>query len=91
MRILIPEVILCSCHSPEHQIVFEATNDGEVKELSMYVFLNKGRSFWQRVKYGFKYMFGYQSKYGAFDEFIFTKDHAIKFHEISKFLEGIEL
>jgi hypothetical protein len=33
------------------------------------------RSFWYRLKYGLKYIFGYKSRYGAWDEFILDNSH----------------
>lgn len=74
------EVFICACHSFEHQIKF--IHDSDDKSLYVYVHLNNG-SFWTRLKRGIKYIFGYSSKYGEWDEFIFKdKDEA----ELTEFL-----
>lgn len=39
-------------------------------------------SFWSRVKYGMKYIFGYKSRYGAFDEFIFNPEDAPRLQQL---------
>jgi len=38
--------------------------------------------------YGIKYIFGYQSKYGAFDEFIINPKDANKLEKIVKYLKS---
>ena len=45
------------------------------------------RSFWYRVKYGIKYIFGFKSRYGAWDEFILDKTHAKSLREMAKHLD----
>jgi hypothetical protein len=44
------------------------------------------RPFWERVKYGIKYIFGYKSNYGAFDEFIFNPKDADKLQDLVNYL-----
>ena len=46
-----------------------------------HVHLNK-HSFFGRLKYGIKYIFGYQCRYGAFDEFIFNPEDADKLQRV---------
>ena len=63
------KILICACHNSEHQIlIHKDIIDGEVY---MDIHLAK-RSFLERLIYGMKYIFGYQCKYGAFDEFVFT-------------------
>ena len=68
------ELFLCECHSPEHQLIFsydKNTISEEIfDEVYCHIHLNDSRTFWERLKYGLKYIFGYKSKYGAFDEII---------------------
>ena len=67
------KILICACHNSEHQIlIHKDIIDGEVY---MDIHLAK-RSFLERLIYGIKYIFGYQCKYGAFDEFIFKKEHS---------------
>jgi hypothetical protein len=56
----------------------------------IHTHLNK-RPFWQRVRYGLRYIFGYQSKYGAFDEFIINPDDVGGFENIVKYLKECEI
>jgi hypothetical protein len=68
-------ILICSCNSTEHQMVIYKTTDKLYgPEAYVHVHLVK-RSFWYRLKYGIKYIFGYTSKYGAWDEFILNAGH----------------
>jgi hypothetical protein len=68
-------ILICSCNSTEHQMVIYKTTDPLYgPEAYVHVHLIK-RSFWYRLKYGVKYIFGYTSKYGAWDEFILNPGH----------------
>ena len=64
------------CNSTEHQIVFHKStgNDWYPPEVYAHVHLVR-RSFWYRIKYGLKYIFGYKSQYVAWDEFILDDSH----------------
>lgn len=66
-------IIICQCHSAEHQIIFREFKDD--KFISMEVHLNK-LPILKRIRYALKYIFGHQSKYGAFAEFIFKPEDA---------------
>jgi hypothetical protein len=46
--------------------------------------------FWYRLKYGIKYIFGFQSRYGAFDEFLINPEDVGKFEKVVKFLKADE-
>jgi hypothetical protein len=52
----------------------------------IHTHLNK-RPFWQRLKYGIKYIFGYQCRYGAFDEFIINPKDIDKIKDIIHYLK----
>jgi hypothetical protein len=85
------DILICECHSTEHQIVIHYSEDksknGKIYPMCyLHVHLNK-RPFWGRVKYGIKYIFGYQCKYGAFDEFIFNPKDSKKLNKLVKFLK----
>ena len=64
--------IECLCNSPEHSFMFMMDDDPSWEMSYLYVHLNK-LSFWQRVVYAVRYIFGYQSKYGCFDEVCLTQ------------------
>jgi len=42
----------------------------------------KKHDFWTRLKDGIKYIFGYQCRYGAFDEFIFNPEDAPRLQQL---------
>ena len=72
-------LFLCECSSIEHQLIFSYSKDFE--EVFVHTHLSK-RNFWGRLKYGFKYIFGYQCRFGAFDEIILNNDDVDKLEKI---------
>jgi len=85
-KIKSPEIFICDCHSPEHQMVIVYSEDDGYPMVYSNVHLNK-RPFWERLKYGIKYIFGYKCRYGAFDEFIFNTDDAERLQEVVNYLK----
>lgn len=77
-------IIICACHSVEHQIVFRKEID-DTPEVYAEIHLNK-LPFWKRLRYAIRYVFGYQCQYGAFDEFLFSEEHIEPLEEILKTL-----
>lgn len=69
------DIFICNCHSLEH--VFAIWYDPELNHVYIEPHLTK-RPFFERVKYAIKYVFGYQSRFGAFDEVIINPDDAEK-------------
>jgi hypothetical protein len=47
------------------------------------------KPFLKRLKYGVKYIFGYKSRYGAFDEFIFNPDDAERLQGVVNYLKQL--
>ena len=80
------EFLLCQCHSAEHQLLFTWWDDEDIQEVYMRVHLAK-HTFWERLVYGIKYIFGYQCKYGAFDEMILRKEDAEKLQNVVDYLK----
>ncbi len=78
------DIILCECSSSEHQMIVH--HDKEDKNVYLSIHLVK-YGFWYRLKYGVQYIFGYKSKYGAFDEIILNPDDADKFLRIYETLK----
>lgn len=69
------EILVCDCHSFEHQAKF--IHDSEENLLYVYIHLTKD-TFWARLKKGIKYIFGHTSRFGEWDEFIFQeKDEVV--------------
>lgn len=81
-----PSVLICSCNSVDHQMVIYHTTDPYYgPEAYVQVHLVK-RPFWHRLKYGLKYIFGYKSRYGAWDEFILDPTHATDLEKLANHL-----
>jgi len=80
-------LLICSCHSTDHQIVIYNESDPLYgPECYVHIHLAK-RPFWYRVKYALKYVFGYQSRYGAWDEFILEPKHIAALEDIINHLQ----
>ena len=76
------EIHICNCNSLEHQLMFWW--DNEDKKLYSYIHLKTDKNFFQRLWHGLKYTFGYKSRFGAWDEFIFsdeTEESLLKYLE----------
>lgn len=66
------ELLVCGCGNLEHQLVFTYFDDEPEVYVEMHL---KPLPFWERLRLGIKYIFGYQSRYGSFDEIILNKSH----------------
>jgi uncharacterized Fe-S cluster-containing radical SAM superfamily protein len=75
------DIFICQCHSHEHQIQF--WYDEEENEFYTITHLCNSRGFFSRVKHAFKYIFGYTSRFGDWDELQFKPEDAEK---LKKFL-----
>jgi hypothetical protein len=76
------EILLCDCCSTEHQILFHHFKDDDDGLDEVYVSVHLyNRSFWSRLKY----LFGYKSKFGAWDEVIIPRN---KFKEMAEKLSS---
>jgi len=75
---------VCSCFSDEHTL--HCTYDPEDNDMWVSVLLNK-RSWHKRLWYGIKYIFGYQSMYGAFDYYTFDPADADRMIEVMRLLK----
>ncbi len=81
------DILLCDCESPEHLMLFYF--EGIESYPMVYVSIHLKKLPWyKRVIHGIKYIFGHQSKYGAFDEFILNKDDKHKLEGIIKYLDS---
>jgi hypothetical protein len=68
--------VRCQCHSADHTVFFDY--DDSDGELYMTVHLTTHRNFFQRLWHGIKYAFGYQSRFGAWDEVIVRQEDCPK-------------
>jgi len=77
------ELLVCECSSLEHQIIIYKEDD------QVYAYFHLSNlSFFRRIKYAIKYIFGYKCKYGAFEEFMFGEQHVESLKNIIKELEN---
>ena len=75
--------VLCDCRDAEHQFLLSYTPGDDWNEVYLQVHLAK-QSFWRRLKY----LFGYQSKYGAFQETVIAPAEAARIRDfLNDFLE----
>ena len=80
------ELLICECHSTDHQMIF-LYDDEDIDYKTVYIHTHLAKKgFWERLKYGIKYIFGYQSRYGAFDEFIIDSKDIDKFQSVVDYL-----
>lgn len=82
------KLFICKCDNVEHQIIFSYFDDSDDKEVYASIHLRPKQNFWERIITGIKYIFGYKSMYGDFDEFILKKEDVHKLEEIIKYLKG---
>lgn len=75
----------CQCESLEHSIRFYYEPDLECVVLDTHIIRIP---LWKRIVYAIKYVFGYQSKYGAFDETLLNVDNI---EELKEFLEQVQM
>ena len=78
------ELIICACHSPEHQIIFRTVEGWN--EVFMAIHLTK-MPFFKRLWHGIKYIFGYKCMFGDFDEVIISPDDVEKFEKVVEWLK----
>lgn len=75
---------LCECRNDEHTVHWRydpnvyGSDWPFIDEVYFSVFLNDYPGFWERVKRGIRYIFGYKCKYGQFDVFMLSKSEARK-------------
>lgn len=76
----INELFICQCYNPEHQLIFSYFPEDENVYVSVH--LIPEYRLWKRIWMAIKYIFGYRSCYGHFDEFIFKKSDAEKLQKV---------
>ena len=85
----VQELLLCECNSSEHQMIMRYFEDDQESTIFVDIHLVK-RTFWDRLKYAVKYLFGYKSKYGAWDEIILGPQHIKSLESVVKYLKSSE-
>ena len=85
------ELFICECYNTEHQLIFSyfpEDESNEHKEVYVSVHLTLEYKLWKRIWMAIKYIFGYKSCYGHFDEFIFKKSDADRLQKVVNFLRS---
>lgn len=80
------EVLKCVCHSADHCYIINFDEWDNEKTVYIEPHLSTG-GFWHRLKYAFKYLFGWKCRYGCFDEIIISKDN---YHPLKKIVQYLE-
>ena len=75
------EYIICSCENIEHQMVFTYFEEEGHNEVFCQIHLSP-LPFWYRLCHAVKYIFGYRSRLGDFEEFILRKEDASKLQTV---------
>ena len=88
-------LIVCECGDVSHQVILSwftssiFSNYYPDEYVYLSVHLNK-LPFWKRLKVAIQYLFGKQSKYGAFDEVIINPSEWRRFKEMVDFMKNAE-
>ena len=80
------EVFFCACEKSEHQLVVRWFDDEKPSVVYCEVHLAELPPL-KRLWLGIKYIFGYKSKYGHFQEFIFKNEDAYRLQKFVTFLK----
>ena len=78
------ELFICQCHNTEHQLIFSYFPDSDNVFVSVHLIPNR---FLKRIWFAIKYIFGYRSRYGHFDEFVFNKADVNKLQKVVNHLK----
>lgn len=71
------EFLLCLCGHSDHMIILNFEETGDYVECSMEIHLSP-LPFYKRLWRAIKYVCGYRSRYGDFDELIIDRESAVK-------------
>ena len=74
------KIFICECKSLEHLVAF--WYDTEDEAIYIEPRLMTHRNFFKRLWVGVKYIFGYKSRFGEFDELILGIDSQKKLRDI---------
>ncbi len=75
------ETFICECNSLEHIYCFWHEEDYD--RIYFMPHLNPHRNIFKRIWIAIKYIFGYRSKYGAFDSIIIKRED---YNKIKKYM-----
>lgn len=89
MKSIETSVLFCACYASEHQIIIHKDNifENGYKEVILEPHLVTHNNIFKRIWVAIKYIFGYKSRYGAWDSIIVTKDNYNVLKDVIEFLE----
>jgi len=76
------EVFICDCFSNEHQLILcyiSGDDELDFDMLTFQTYLNPTFGFWKRIIVGVRYIFGYKSAYGDWDDYVVNHEDCDKF------------
>lgn len=77
MNKITKDVIICECFSNEHQLMvvyIPGDDEFDFDSISFEIHLNPCYRFWKRLINGVKYIFGFRSSYGHWDNFLLKNE-----------------
>jgi len=80
-------LLTCQCSSGNHIITFNY--DSEDNEVYCNVYLDHYKPWYKRLWYAIKYIFGWQSNYGAYSEIILKPEDADALNDIAAHLHKV--
>lgn len=81
------EILECACHSVDHSYIISYDEWDDANWVYIEPHLSTG-SFWHRLKYAVKYLFGWKCRYGCFDEIIITEENYQPLKHLVDFIES---
>ena len=87
---MIKEYVECDCSCSEHTLRFTWDEEPDWRaEIYLDVFLNQYNGFFKRIWLAFKYIFGFKSRYGHFDEAILSQGNVTELRDLcNRFVEA---
>ena len=76
------KIFICECNSLEHQVIFWYDKDDDIFYCEPHLVTHK--NFFKRIWIALKYIVGYKSKYGHWDETIFKEKDLEKLYKYLK-------
>ena len=73
------KLLVCECHNVEHQAIIYYDREDNLAYIEYHLCK---LPFLKRLKSGIKYIFGYTSKYGDFDEMVIGSDYGEYFIDL---------
>lgn len=73
------KLIVCACHNVEHQMIIDYDKEDNLAYVEFHLVK---LPFLKRLMNGIRYIFGYESRYGDFDEMIIDSTYADYFIDL---------